>query len=176
MSPFGVPVWAATGFLSRGCPCWVAPPRVRNVCPHLLSRLGGPRSCFHSAVPAVCPLLAVPDGCPRWMSPMDGPAWGPPRLPHPLQLVVPQPLRSGCVSPRAVPAGCPGRMAPRTANRRESLLAVPGGWPRWLFGVPRWMSRFGLPPVCCLVAVPIVWPRLGWGMCVPSWCPGCSSR
>jgi len=156
--------------------------------------------------PCVCP-----DGWPRWMAPMDGSDWmapmdGPGGWP-----------RLGCVSPRAVttiggpcrvsplcvpkscihldvPAGCPGRMVPRTGNPQ----CVPGGWPRpgcvsprtvspvgWLRELatrseslltvpvecPHLVSRFGLPPGFCLVAVPVGWPRLGCGTCVRTCCP-----
>jgi len=158
--------------------------------------------CGHVCVPT-----DGPDGWLRWMAPigwlrLDGPG-GWPRL--------------GCVSPRAVttiggpcrvsplcvpkscihldvPAGCPGRMVPRTGNPQ----CVPGGWPRpgcvsprtvspvgWLRELatrseslltvpvecPHLVSRFGLPPGFCLVAVPVGWPRLGCGTCVRTCCP-----
>jgi hypothetical protein len=63
-----VPVWAATGLLSRSCPYCVAPPRLGDVCPQLVSRLQ-----FPLTAPVGWHLELCPDGWRHCVSLMDGP-------------------------------------------------------------------------------------------------------
>ena len=128
--PMDVPVWAATGLLSRSCPYCVAPPRLGDVCPQLVSRLQFPLT---APVGWHLELLGVVS---RWMAPLcvlDG--WPRPDVsPHEL-----------CPRLAVSPVGCPCCMAPfgRPPASGRRLVAVAFGWAHSSLAVsvvcPRWV-------------------------------------
>ena len=128
--PMDVPVWAATGLLSRSCPYCVAPPRLGDVCPQLVSRLQFPLT---APVGWHLELLGVVS---RWMAPLcvlDG--WPRPDVsPHEL-----------CPRLAVSPVGCPCCVAPfgRPPASGRRLVAVAFGWAHSSLAVsvvcPRWV-------------------------------------